>query len=438
MPGRAFAAALAFVAVGADARASETGFYVGADAAWVAPTVGKSDGANFISFDGVTHVDPESVHYDDSALGWSAMIGYRIHRNLAAEFAYADFGSIDVQEVYELPDLVPGGPGSGRFIQEFSTRVSGPMLSVLGILPVSEGFEAYARAGVLWASQEVEMAPSFSITDAEEQWLLGIGMQAELGRAWSARLEYQRFDEIPATFMSGEVDYERVLAGVTYRLGPREAPATDREPLTEGTQRGFYAVADFGVTDSTVGKSDGFLIAIVPFPGIIFRVLPESANASGSEPGFGATLGYRINRYLAAELAYTDFGSVDIAEEYLIRLPFPFPPNEPRREVINLTAEVAGPSINVLGKLPVGEGFELFLRGGLLFADQDVTRWSGDFTRTSSNADELWVIGGGVDVRFSDRWSARFAYESVDRLGKTEFSGPMRLERFVFGASYDF
>ena len=73
-----------------------------------------------------------------------------------------------------------------------------------------------------------------------------------------------------------------------------------------------------------------------------------------------------------------------------------------------------------------------------MFADEDVTLRSFGFTRTNSNAEELWVIGGGVDVQFADRWSARFAYESVDRLRKTEDSGPIRLERFVFGVSYDF
>jgi opacity protein-like surface antigen len=310
---------------------------------------------------------------------------------------------------------------------------------VLGILPVSERFEAYARAGLLWASQEVELTPNSSIfTDAGEQWVLGVGVQAELSRGWSARLEYQRVDKMPGTFMSGDVEYERVLAGATYRLGSRAAPATDREAPVQTTQGGFYAVADVGVSEPTVGRSDGFLIAIVPFPGFIFHVSPASVSASGSEPGYGATLGYRINRYLAAELTYADFGSIDITEEYLIELPFPFPRDEPRRETINLTAQVTGPSINLLGKLPVGGDFELFFRGGVLFADQDVTRWNGDFTSTSSNAEELWVIGGGVDVRIADRWSARVAYESVDRMRKGRSVGPIRLERFVFGVSYDF
>ena len=436
MASRAVGVALVFFAFVSNVQAVETGFYVGADMAWVGPTVHKSDGIGFFTSSGSTHVFPESVHYDESAPGWSALIGYRFNRNLAAELAYADYGSIDVQEVFEPPGPAPGA-GSQRVVQDFKSKVSGPMASVVVILPVSARFEAFGRAGVLWARQELQLSQQFSFNDAEAQWVLGVGLQAELSHAWSARLEYQRADAIPDTVLSGDIDYERVLAGATYRLGSRTASATDQEALAESTGRGFYAVAEFSVVEPAVGKSDGFLI-FIPSLGILFPAVPSSVSESGSNLGFGAVLGYRMNKYLAAELAYTDYGSIDFAEQYRIPLPFPFPPDEFLEETIELTSEVTGPSVSVLGILPVGDGFEFFIRGGLLFADEDVTRRNGGFTSTSSNAEELWVVGGGVDVQFSDRWSARFAYESVDRLRKTEFSGPIRLERFMFGVSYDF
>ena len=216
-----------------------------------------------------------------------------------------------------------------------------------------------------------------------------------------------------------------------------QAQPTGYRPAAPARAGHDDAVADFGVSEPVVGKSDGILIFVTNL-GILFQVAPERASAPGASPGFGASLGYRINLYLAAELAYTDFGSIDIAEEYLIELPTEFPPRDPLKQTVNLTSRVSGPSVNVLGKLPVGEYFELFLRGGLLFADEDVTRKSGGFTSTGANAEELWVIGGGVDVRLADRWSARFAYESVERLREIEFVGPIRLERFAFGVSYDF
>jgi hypothetical protein len=41
-------------------------------------------------------------------------------------------------------------------------------------------------------------------------------------------------------------------------------------------------------------------------------------------------------------------------------------------------------------------------------------------------------------VEITDRWSVRVAYENLEDLRRTEFTGPIRLERFVFGVAYDF
>ena len=101
---------VACLGVVADCKASEPGFYIGADAALVAPTVQKSDGVNFGTPSGVVHVDPESVRFDESGFGWSGLIGYRINSHLAAELAYLDFGSIDVEEAFDLTDVSPGPP----------------------------------------------------------------------------------------------------------------------------------------------------------------------------------------------------------------------------------------------------------------------------------------------------------------------------------------
>ncbi len=43
-----------------------------------------------------------------------------------------------------------------------------------------------------------------------------------------------------------------------------------------------------------------------------------------------------------------------------------------------------------------------------------------------------------MDVEITRRWSVRFAYENLEDLRKTQHTGPIRIERFVVGASYDF
>jgi opacity protein-like surface antigen len=201
----------------------------------------------------------------------------------------------------------------------------------------------------------------------------------------------------------------------------------------EAAESGFYAGVDFGPVDAAAGKSDGINIIINPF--IPFLHLdPTTTTVDSPDRGWGGMLGYRINRYLAAELAYTDFGSLAIEETFIV------PPLLPGAEEFEITQDVSshttGPSVSLLGILPVTDVIEPFVRAGVLFTDQEV-----NFIGTkvaASNAEQLWIVGGGVDFAIAQRWKARFAYESVDRLAKTTFSGPVRLSRFAFGVSYDF
>lgn len=306
----------AFACLGAamSCEASERGFYVGADAAHVAPTVDKSDGANFGTRSGVVHVLPESIRHDDSAFGWSGLVGYRVNPHLAVELAYADFGSIDVEETFDLASAFPFPVDPSDVTIDFDLRAAGPMASVMGIVPFAARYEAFGRAGMLWAAQEVRLGPGFSFDDAERLWGLGLGLQMELGRGWSARLEYQRFEDMPGTEVSGDVRLERLSLGATYGLGARQSPASAPGTRANVDRTGFYGVADLGVAEPAVGKSDGLLIAFTHIPGVLFQVMPSTVTSDGSDAGGGLTLGYRIHRFLAAELAYTDFGEADIRE----------------------------------------------------------------------------------------------------------------------------
>jgi len=429
--GAALAMLLCF-GVEVQSMAAEPGFYAGGDIGVVAPTIEKSDGVSFFTPSGTRHLSPEAIRFDESELGWSALIGYRVNSFLAAELAYLDFGSIDVEESFDLSDD-PADPQL-TFV-DFNSQVSGPMVSVMGLVPLPGNFEAFGRAGVLWARQEIQLARHFSFNDGEERWALGLGVQVELSRRWSGRLEYQRFEEIDGTVVSGELRLERIQLGTTYRFGARAASNRLAGTSADPVEKGFYAVADLGVTEPAVGKSDGFLISFTHVPGVIFRVQPSTSTADGSDAGGGVALGYRINRYLAAELAYTDFGEVDVREHYVVG-PFDFPFFVPMFEIdVDLASRVAGPSLNVLGILPVADDFELFARAGVLFADHNVSRAP---LGGATNSEELLIWGVGMDVELTRRWSVRFAYESLEDLRKTRYTGPVRIERFMVGASYDF
>ena len=142
---------------------------------------------------------------------------------------------------------------------------------------------------------------------------------------------------------------------------------------------------------------------------------PDSIEVDEVDAGFSAPVGYRINRYLAAELSYTDFGEYELIERY------------PTVTDVRYQLGVSGPSVSVLGSLPLGEEWELFLRGGVLFADQEVSLTIGSsFDRDFS--DEVVMAGAGVQWSFAPRWAARLEYQRTDDL-KYDNTGESSIEQ---------
>jgi opacity protein-like surface antigen len=157
-------------------------------------------------------------------------------------------------------------------------------------------------------------------------------------------------------------------------------------------------------------------ISLVPInPDPPFVAFARSIEIDEVDAGFSATAGYRFNRYLAAELTYTDFGEY----ERIDRLSgFP----DVRYEL-----GVSGPSVSVLGSLPLGERWELFLRGGVLFSEQEVsTKLTNGIEKEYS--DKVVIAGAGVQWSFTPRWATRLEYQRTDDM-KYDDTGESSIEQ---------
>jgi len=140
-----------------------------------------------------------------------------------------------------------------------------------------------------------------------------------------------------------------------------------------------------------------------PVPNPPYTELTRSTEINDVDTGFSATVGYRINRYFAAELSYADFGEYEQIDRYSIG------------PSVRYEIGVRGPSLSMLGSLPLGEQWELFLRGGVLFADQEVsTKVLSGLDRNYS--DEVVMAGAGVQWSFAKRWATRLEYQRTDDL----------------------
>jgi Outer membrane protein beta-barrel domain len=209
-----------------------------------------------------------------------------------------------------------------------------------------------------------------------------------------------------------------VIAAIS--LATMAAPAA-------GAEAGFYAGIGIAQTEWHMGESDGMVIAISgPFGGGVFQQYPDNVEADDGALGWQATIGYRINRYVAAEVAYVSFGEADVLETYIFEVPpVPFFPTELTRDY---SATVAGPTLSVLGSLPVGANFGLFLRGGMLFADQEVQLKFTNGSQSMTFGEEVWFGGAGIDCTLAGRWIVRAEYQRTAKLAATLTSAATELE----------
>ena len=168
---------------------------------------------------------------------------------------------------------------------------------------------------------------------------------------------------------------------------------------------GFYLSAGIGRAEEDVGKSNGANFSIGFPPEGVVHLEPERIDVDGGDTAWSVGVGYKFSRYLAAEVEYLDFGTTEIAEHYSLDTP-PFPDEI----TLNYSSKLTGPAISVLGSLPLGKGFEVYLRAGALFADREIATLQLTDAGSTKFADTVWLGGAGVDWSFAGRWAIRAEY----------------------------
>jgi opacity protein-like surface antigen len=201
--------------------AATPGFYLSA----AAGTTGedpRSNGTNFANSQGIVHVDPVSVQVDDGGTGWGVGLGYRVNDYLAGELEYEEFGTTHVTEHYSVPNLSPI-PFPTTLDLSYSSQVTGPVLSVLGTLPVGHGFELFVRAGALFASREFRVGGTIVFNPRDQKfadtvWVAGAGASWSFAERWALRAEYQQTDTLQKTLATGTTRVTRASLSAIYRF----------------------------------------------------------------------------------------------------------------------------------------------------------------------------------------------------------------------------
>jgi len=89
------------------------------------------------------------------------------------------------------------------------------------MVPLSDSWKLYARAGMLFADTDLTTAINGSSSSSSfdsDVTTLGAGAQYDWGGHWSARLEFQRTLDVGGDDVASDADVDAISLGFLYRL----------------------------------------------------------------------------------------------------------------------------------------------------------------------------------------------------------------------------
>lgn len=195
-------------------------------------------------------------------------------------------------------------------------------------------------------------------------------------------------------------------------------------PASAESEGLYFSVAggsttfDLGGSKQDFDETFGLPIAdALVFGGL--DVLDFDSSLEDTDIGLGLQVGYRFNRYVAAEVGYLDLGEGRYEANMTVTDGIETAPVEVSARVVS-----AGPTAAVLGILPVGASFDVHAKAGLLFANtkfrarvRDVA-FDENVLHEEANGGEMekfFGVGGAWNI--NDSYSLRFEYQRFLDIG---------------------
>jgi hypothetical protein len=161
---------------------------------------------------------------EDTDIGYQATFGYRFHRYFAVEIGLAQYGSLVSQAKADID--FDDGEGFVPTSVKLTYSAGGPVFSAIGILPLHEKFELFARLGYLFSSSQNEFAARIdgqnagtgSLKGNSQDPVYGVGFSFHINQVYSIRGEYQQIDEVGQGNRTGTEDLKVLGLGLIMRF----------------------------------------------------------------------------------------------------------------------------------------------------------------------------------------------------------------------------
>lgn len=141
--------------------------------------------------DGAETLNTYGISLDDTDVGFKFYGGARVNKYIALEIYYVDLGKVTATDGSTTATIQTDGFG----------------ISALGILPISNNFELFAKVGTFKWDATLE-APGVTLGDDDLDETYGIGASFLMDQL-SIRVEYERYGVDGA-------DYDMFSAGLAY------------------------------------------------------------------------------------------------------------------------------------------------------------------------------------------------------------------------------
>jgi opacity protein-like surface antigen len=202
---------------------------------------------------------------------------------------------------------------------------------------------------------------------------------------------------------------------------------------------GLYVGATAGASLFHEDKSDFDNAMLDAFAQNGFFVTSGTSTLKKSSFAFGGIIGYQFIPEIAVEASYTDLGkiryhSTDVVAGHL-------------NAFADLDGKVKGPTVSVIGALPLTPQWELYARAGIIFSkvtlDATVSlsqiggaTGAGTDSQSANSVDPL--AGVGFAWKPYKQLKIRAEYTRFSNVGDKDKTGEINIDTFNVGVTYAF
>lgn len=205
---------------------------------------------------------------------------------------------------------------------------------------------------------------------------------------------------------------------------------------------GFYVGATAGQSLFHQDRGEMDAVVLDTFAAEGLTLSSGSSTLDKTHSAFGGLLGYQFTQNLSVEAAYLDLGKLSYKFNGGVKTFTSFLADA------SLSAKAKGPTLALLGSLPLSPAWEVYARAGIFFSKVTLTAdttirvpsanfvSSGHASESANSVDPL--IGVGIGWHLAKHVALRAEYTRFSNVGDKDKTGETNIDLFNLGVTYSF